>query len=91
MLTSANVPMSVTKIPQRTALRSDAPGGRADRLQVAQALACLLADIALDERAGRRVQRRLPRQEEEATGAHRVAVGTHGGGGVRRGDRLAVG
>ena len=66
-------------MPQRTASPSDAPARRADDREVLQALARLLADAALDELPGRRVERRLARAEEEA-----AANGPRGCRGRRR-------
>src|SRR4051812_30867650 len=63
---------------------------RADRRQVLQALARLIADRALDERTGRRVDRDLAGAEQQPGRADGVAVRTGRLGRVGRGDGLAV-
>ena len=73
-------------MPMRTASDSSAPAAGQTSLQVLQAAARLIADRALDELAGRGVERDLARAVEHAAAADRVAVGADGVGRAGRGD-----
>src|SRR5262249_28591253 len=66
-----------------------AAGRRADRLEVFEHASCLCRDVAVDELAGRRVYRRLAREEQEIAAAHGLRVGTDSLWGVRGLDDLA--
>ena len=66
------------------------PGLGQDGAHVLEDLLGLGLDVALDERAGGRVERHLPGDEDERagplTGGDALGVGADGGGGVGRGD-----
>ena len=77
-------------MPQRTASSSEAPAAAATIARLSRQRRGLRADVALDERAGARIDRRLAREEDQPAGLDGVRVGAGGLGGADRGDRFAM-